>query len=71
MDGMDISVNDCLQNWVSQNYKHQTLPAFICWNIWLDINNSIFEDRTPSMQRIVYLVLGVVGSGENSKSPQI
>jgi hypothetical protein len=61
MDGMDNSVIDFFQNWASQNFKFQTLPAFICWNIWLDINNSIFEDRTPSLQRIVYLVLGVVG----------
>jgi hypothetical protein len=55
------SVNDCFQNWASQNFNLQALPAYICWNIWLDRNKSIFEDRTPSLQRIVYLVLGVVG----------
>jgi hypothetical protein len=36
------SVNECMQNWYSQNHNYPSLLAFICWNIWLDRNNSIF-----------------------------
>jgi len=55
------TVNDFFQNWASQNFLLNALPTHICWNIWLDKNNSIFEDRPPSVQRIVYLALGSVG----------
>jgi hypothetical protein len=65
------SVIECMQNWYSQNQNYPFLPALICWNIWLDRNKSIFEDRPPSLQRIVYLVLGVVGSmGKIQKVPK-
>jgi len=57
----DISVNECFQNWATQNYILQALPAYICWNIWLDKNKSIFEERPPSLQRIVYLSQGALG----------
>jgi hypothetical protein len=56
------SVNECFENWAKQNFTFPTLPAYICWFIWLDRNKTIFESGTPSIQKIVFLALGVVGN---------
>jgi ribonuclease HI len=45
-----------------QNFNFPTLPAFICWFIWLERNLAIFESGTPSIQKIAFLSLGAVGS---------
>jgi hypothetical protein len=55
-------VNEFFENWVKQNFAFPTLPAFICWFIWLDRNKTIFESGTPSIQKIVFLSLGAVGN---------
>ena len=56
------SVNECFQNWEKQNNNYKTLPAYVCWYLWLDRNNSIFESGTPSILRIMYLSLGALGT---------
>jgi hypothetical protein len=58
------SLVECFQNWASQNSNYQALPAFICWNIWMDRNKSLFEDMNPSVQCVVYIVLGSCGLEE-------
>jgi hypothetical protein len=54
-------VNECFQNWASQNSNIHALLAYICWYIWIDRNKSIFEEKSPSLQRIVYLAQGAMG----------
>jgi hypothetical protein len=56
------TMKECFENWALQNHNFPTLPAFICWFIWLERNLAIFESRTPSIQKIAYLSLGAVGS---------
>jgi hypothetical protein len=54
-------VIECFQNWALQNSNMIALPAYICWYIWIDRNKSIFEEMSPSLQRIVYLAQGAMG----------
>jgi hypothetical protein len=46
---------DLFRNWSIQNFNLITLPAFVCWYIWIDRNKSIFEYLRSSVQRIVFL----------------
>jgi len=48
-------VVDSFINWSFQNYKLITLPTYVCWYIWVDRNKELFEDLSPSVQRIFYL----------------
>jgi hypothetical protein len=59
------SLVECFHNWNSQNSHYQALPAFTCWNIWMDRNKALFEDIDPSVQRVVYTVMGAVGMKSN------
>jgi hypothetical protein len=56
------SVKECFENWAIQNQNFPSLPAFICWFIWLERNMAIFESRSPSIEKIYFLSLGVVSS---------
>jgi hypothetical protein len=42
------TLNDCLENWVKREVVYKMLPAIICWYVWLERNNVIFEGRIPS-----------------------
>jgi ribonuclease HI len=55
------SVAECFKNWKAHNKSYPTLSAFICWYIWLERNYAIFEDGNPSLQKVVYKTLSVVG----------
>ena len=61
------SVIECFENWSKHNYIFQALPTYICWYLWLDRNKTIFESVTPSIQRIMYLSLGALGTHWKNK----
>jgi hypothetical protein len=54
------TMNECFENWAKQNFDYPTLPAFICWFIWLERNKTIFEVGTPSIQKIVFQAIEAV-----------
>jgi ribonuclease HI len=64
-------VNDCFENWNVQNLLYPTLPAFVSWYIWLERNKTIFESGNPSIQKVVYQSLGVVGRSRKKEKVQI
>jgi hypothetical protein len=60
------SISECFKNWKLQNSAYPTLPIFICWYIWIERNLAIFEDGSPSIHKVVFLSLLVMG---DYKSP--
>jgi ribonuclease HI len=48
---------ECFKQWKVLNFPFQTLPALICWFIWREQNQVIFEDSDPSVQKVIHLSL--------------
>jgi hypothetical protein len=48
----------CYDKWISQASKYATLPAIVCWNIWLERNRAIFEDGSPTVDSVVFKSCG-------------
>jgi len=63
-------VFECFENWNVRNILCPTLPAYICWFIWLERNKTIFESGTPSIQKMVYQSLGAVGRSKKKEKVQ-
>jgi hypothetical protein len=42
------TITDCYKRWLEEKTVPTTLPALICWNIWLERNKVIFEQGSPS-----------------------
>ena len=57
-----LTMNDCYENWTKMNPNLPTLPAFLCWYIWIERNMTIFEAGSPSIQKVVYKAIGAVNS---------
>jgi hypothetical protein len=57
------TLNDCLENWVKREVVYKTLPAIICWYVWLERNNVLFEGRIPSSFSVVCKVKETLPSG--------
>jgi hypothetical protein len=51
---------DCFDYWTRRNYCYSSLPTFICWYIWNEINLAIFESKTPSMEKVFILSIVAV-----------
>jgi hypothetical protein len=65
------TVAECFKNWNDQNLSYPSLPAFICWYIWIERNYSIFESGNPSIQKVVHKSLGAVGGSRKKVKEQI
>jgi hypothetical protein len=51
------TIPECFKNWKNLNTNYPILPAFICWNIWLERNRAIFDNGKPSVQKVVIMSL--------------
>jgi hypothetical protein len=40
-----------------ENFDVQALPALICWNIWREQNQALFEDKDSSVFKVIHLSL--------------
>jgi ribonuclease HI len=61
-----IYTPDCFKTWAQKEHKHMHLPSIICWMIWLERNNTIFENGTPSSTAAAYKALGIYNSWNDS-----
>jgi hypothetical protein len=43
---------------IRTNLFQKTLAALTCWYIWLERNNVIFDEKSPSVSVVVYKTLG-------------
>jgi hypothetical protein len=55
------SIFECFKNWKLLNTSFSSLPAYICWNIWLERNRALFEEGSPSIHKVAYLSISVMG----------
>jgi ribonuclease HI len=46
----------CLSDWITQKSAPPSLAVHICWQIWKERNNAIFEDHPPSIQAVIHRV---------------
>jgi hypothetical protein len=51
------TITDCFQLWVNQKSPPVCLAAHVCWQLWLERNRVIFEDRQPNLLTVVNKVL--------------
>jgi hypothetical protein len=59
----------CFRNWLGANKNHSLLPVHLCWHVWNARNTTLFEERLPSIQRVVNNILAEVAtSGNQTKS---
>jgi ribonuclease HI len=52
-DGTNL--NDCFKRWKILNFNLQSLPSLICWNIWREQNQDLFEDKEPLVLKVSHL----------------
>jgi len=50
---------DCFKNWFEDKTIPTPIAAHICWFIWLERNQAIFEETTPSLQEVIYKTLAL------------
>lgn len=53
------TVTDCFIKWLSNRFLPNSLAALICWNLWIERNHALFEDRAPSTKAVIYRVLAL------------
>jgi hypothetical protein len=53
-------------SWAQTEHKFMHLPSIICWVIWLERNNAIFYNGTPSTSATAYKALGIFNSWNDS-----
>jgi len=56
------SVSSCFNNWQTSPNSYPSLPAILCWNIWTDRNEAIFDEGCPSTHRVVYKTIAAVAT---------
>jgi ribonuclease HI len=65
------TVIESFKNWEIQNSTLKALSTYTCWFIWIDRNKSIFEEKPPFVQRIVFLTRSAMGLSKNSFQAKI
>jgi ribonuclease HI len=55
--GQETTLMNVLNVGVLQIQSLQSLPALTCWYLWRERNQTIFEDKSPSARKVVYLSL--------------
>jgi hypothetical protein len=51
-----VSFSDCLTSWISDRRAPHPLVAHACWQIWIERNLAIFENRLPFCQAVLHRV---------------
>jgi hypothetical protein len=54
------STFSCFNSWCSRHQLYPSLPATVCWNVWLTRNAAIFDDKPPSVNLVTKLILSTV-----------
>jgi hypothetical protein len=66
--GISLILSDCFKQWTFSNNEIPTLPALICWYIWNERNQSIFEDNIPSVKKVIHLT--IISLRDNLQKPK-
>jgi ribonuclease HI len=53
------TVSDCFFKWLTNRFLPNNLAALVCWNLWIERNFALFEDRAPSPKAVIYRVLSL------------
>jgi hypothetical protein len=56
------TLNECMDEWNNRPDLSKNLPLLVCWHIWLDRNNFLFEGKIPSARVTALKVLSTLGS---------
>jgi hypothetical protein len=52
-----ISISDCFTLWSTQKSATLSMVVHVSWQIWIEQNKAIFENRPPSLHVVVHRVL--------------
>jgi hypothetical protein len=53
-DWTGSTLSDCIKNWYEDKSSPTKILSLICWHIWLERNESLFEDSNPSILAVIY-----------------
>jgi len=68
--GWDYTIR-LFDSWSKKERSHLTLPSIICWFVWLERNNKVFENGVPSPTTMVYKTLGMYSNRNVVHSRQV
>jgi hypothetical protein len=54
------TINQCMEEWVGNKAMTKRLPALVCWHIWLECNNLLFEGKGPSTWSVAHRTLNML-----------
>jgi hypothetical protein len=57
-----ISINQCMEYWFDNKALSKRLLVLVCWHIWLEHNNLLFEGKGPSTWSVVHRTLSMLGN---------
>jgi len=61
------TVSDCFSAWHSDCSSPICLAVHVSWNLWIERNRTLFDDRSPSIQVVLFRVL----ASYNWKQPTV
>jgi hypothetical protein len=52
-----VTLTDCFNSWLSKKSSPNALAVYVSWHLWIERNNALFEERTPSPLAVLHRVL--------------
>jgi ribonuclease HI len=65
------TLSDCFNSWLSNKSLPTALAVIVSWHLWIERNNALFEDRTPSTPAVLHRVLASFNWQPSSSKPPI
>jgi len=64
-------LEDSLTKWMEFRFVYPNLAPLIYWNVWIERNEVLFEEKKPSIQSVVIRSIGAIHKSEEPaiKSP--
>jgi hypothetical protein len=54
------TIHECFTSWTTTNPSAASLPTFLNWHIWNERNHTLFEEGTPSAQKVVFKTISAL-----------
>jgi ribonuclease HI len=63
-----LSLSDCFDSWLKDKSVPIKLVVHLCWYVWIERNQVIFEDKSPSIWAVIYKTIRAQSPCTSSQS---